>query len=64
MCYGAMDGPTRGYNEKNGPKRMCIVLFGPFISFFFTIRVFLHILIIWLVFIAIINTINPQKHYD
>ena len=34
MCYGATDGPTGGYNEKNGPKRMCIVSFGPFISFF------------------------------
>ena len=33
-CYGATDGYTGRYNEKNGPKRSRIASFGPFISFF------------------------------
>ena len=34
-CYGATDGYTGGYNEKNGPKRTRIASFGPFVSFFY-----------------------------
>ena len=41
MCYGATDGPTGGYNKKNGPKRACIVSFGPFIIFLYYYLCFL-----------------------
>ena len=33
--YGATDRLTGGYNEKNGPKRMHITSFGPFISYYY-----------------------------
>ena len=42
-CYGATDGYTGRYNEKNGPKRSRIASFGPFVSFFLIIiRVFFY----------------------
>ena len=60
-CYGATDRLTGGYNEKNGPKRMHIPSFGPFVSFyscFFTYTD--HITH----FIAIIGTINLRRQYS
>ena len=44
--YGATDRLTGGYNEKNGPKQMCVASFGPFVSFYFYYLCFLHLLII------------------